>query len=128
MPSESEWEYAARARTTGDFYENLDLVAWYVSNSGDKTHPVGQRHPNNFGLYDMSGNVLEWCEDLFYNDYDGVPNDGSANSKKMVKDFRISRGASWLNNAKELRSANRFWLLPSFRNTNTGFRVVVNAK
>jgi len=79
LPSEAEWEYAARAGTTGDYAGNLDSMAWYNANSGDKMHPVGQKQPNAFGLYDMHGNFQEWCEDIYSYDYNGLPTDGSAN-------------------------------------------------
>jgi formylglycine-generating enzyme required for sulfatase activity len=68
LPTEAEWEYAARAGTTGA-PRSLDDVAWYADNSGDETHPVGQKKPNAWGLYDMFGNVREWVEDNFTRDY-----------------------------------------------------------
>lgn len=79
LPTEAEWEYACRAGTTGDDPgENLDSVAWYGNNAGRKAHPVGQKQPNAFGLYDMIGNVNEWVQDSFHQDYVGAPTDGSA--------------------------------------------------
>ena len=65
LPTEAQWEYAARAGTTGDHYGDIDSIAWYDSNSANKTHAVGQKQPNAFGLYDMSGNVEEWVQDWF---------------------------------------------------------------
>jgi len=69
LPTEAEWEYAARAGTTGTLTASLDEVAWYGANSEDETHPVGQKKPNAWGLYDMLGNVREWVEDLFARDF-----------------------------------------------------------
>jgi formylglycine-generating enzyme required for sulfatase activity len=69
LPTEAEWEYAARAGTTTDQPSSLDEVAWYGGNSGDESHPVGQKKPNAWGLYDMLGNVREWVEDVFTRDY-----------------------------------------------------------
>jgi formylglycine-generating enzyme required for sulfatase activity len=107
LPSEAEWEYAARAGTTEDYYDDLDLIAWYDQNSRHKTHPVGQKKPNNFGLYDMTGNVLEWCEDIYQEHYLNLPADGSVNNDKGDKKFRIVRGGSWVLSKFDLRSAYR---------------------
>ena len=83
LPSEAEWEYACRAGTTTRFYfgddeSKLGDYAWYVENSGSKTHPVGQKGANPWDLYDMHGNVLEWVQDKWHSDYNGAPSDGSA--------------------------------------------------
>ena len=83
LPSETEWEYACRAGTTTKFFfgdNELDLgkYAWFEGNSKKKLHPVGQKPPNPFGLYDIHGNVLEWCQDCWHSDYKNAPTDGSA--------------------------------------------------
>ena len=83
LPSEAEWEYACRAGSTtefcyGDGEAGLGEYAWYSGNSGDMTHLVGQKKPNKFGLFDMHGNVWEWCEDVWHVSYEGAPTDGSA--------------------------------------------------
>ena len=93
LPSEAEWEYAARAGQAGE-PANLEAVAWYETNSGKQTHPVGQKQPNAWGLYDMLGNVYEWCADWY--DYDfyakspSVDPPGPGSGK-----LRVLRGGSW---------------------------------
>jgi len=127
LPSEAEWEYAARAGTTTRWsWGNSDSVAgqyaWYDGNSGDQTHPVGQKSPNGFGLYDMHGNVWEWVEDRYHDNYNGAPGDGSAWTSGSSLS-RVLRGGSWYNLPNNLRSANRFRDNPDFRSTNYGLRL-----
>jgi formylglycine-generating enzyme required for sulfatase activity len=105
LPTEAEWEYACRAGTTTRFYfgddaNQLKDYAWYGGNSNDTTHPVGQKKPNGWGLYDMSGNVWEWCEDS------------------------CLRGGSWYYAPRSCHSAYRLRSFPGFRDFNYGFRVV----
>lgn len=122
LPTEAEWEYGCRAGTKGDCYGNIDEIAWYEKNSGDETHGVGQKKANDFGLYDMLGNVGEWCND-WYKDY----------SKKPVIDpvgvengtDRVIRGGSWGISAGIARSARRDGYTPGNRNGNLGFRLVL---
>lgn len=121
LPTEAEWEYAARAKTTGAYPGNLDSMAWYDKNSGGKTHEVGMKVQNDFGLYDMHGNVWEWCSD-WYGDYSsGAVTDptGAASGS-----YRVFRGGSWGSGAANLRSAFRGNNLPSDRRAYVGFRVV----
>jgi len=111
LPTEAEWEYACRAGTTTRFYfgddaNQLGDYAWYDGNSQDKTHPVGQKRPNAWGLYDMSGNVWEWCEDNSHNNYIGAPKDGSA-WLTNDNDYHILRGGSWYDFPNYCRSAIR---------------------
>lgn len=108
LPTEAEWEYACRAGTTGDYAGGLDAMAWYYENSGNMTHPVGQKQPNAFGLYDMLGNVWEWCEDWYHDSYNGAPTDGSAWESGGERKQRVLRGGSWIDIATYLRSAYRF--------------------
>ena len=122
LPSEAEWEYACRAGTTGDYAGNLDEMAWYRSNSGNQSHPVGQKLPNQWGLYDMHGNVKEWCQDRYHDDYAGVPADGSA-WESGVANFRVIRGGSWVDFAGVCRAAFRFGLKPSGTDSCNGIRV-----
>ncbi len=126
LPSEAEWEYACRAGTTGDYAGKLDEMAWYEDNSEKKTHPVGLKKPNAFGLYDMHGNVWEWCEDVWHKNYDGAPIDGSAWVSGGDSNRRRLRGGSWLNYGLNCRSAYRNNYHPDSRSINFGFRVVVS--
>ena len=128
LPSEAEWEYACRAGTTtsysfGDDNSKLGDYAWYDKNSGDKTHLVGQKKPNPWGLYDMHGNVWEWHQDEWHSDYDGAPLDGSA-WEDGSSSSRVLRGGSWFSFAGYCRSANRFGNVPGFRSYYLGFRVL----
>lgn len=125
LPTEAQWEYAARAGTTGKYAGDLASMAWYKSNSNGTTHPVGTKQPNAFGLYDMHGNLWEWCEDR-YGAYPITPETdpkGPANGDK-----RVLRGGSWKDGADEQRSAIRAWLSPSTRYKDMGFRVVARPK
>jgi formylglycine-generating enzyme required for sulfatase activity len=128
LPTEAEWEYACRAgsRTRfsfGDSDSALRDYAWYGSNSGRKPNPVGQKKPNAWGLYDMYGNVWEWCAD-WYGDYpNGAVTDpqGAASGSQ-----RVVRGGSWGDGADSCRSARRYKDRPFFRYGFHGFRMLVS--
>ena len=129
LPSEAEWEYACRAGTRtiwsfGDNPEQLDKYAWYDKNSGGKTHPVGQLQPNAWGLYDMHGNVWEWCADPWHDNYQGAPKDGSVWNADGGSPSRVLRGGSWYNDPWYCRCAVRYWYNPVRRFHVNGFRVV----
>jgi formylglycine-generating enzyme required for sulfatase activity len=121
LPTEEEWEYATRAGTTGDYTGNLHLMAWYSDNSGEKTHSVGQKQANAFGLYDMHGNVWERTADWYGSYPGGTVTDptGAASGSK-----RVYRGGGWSYTAGYLRSAIRYYDTPSERSFHVGFRVV----
>ena len=126
LPSEAEWEYAARAGTTtrysfGDDTSKLSEYAWYGGGTG--THPVGQKKPNSWGLYDMHGNVLEWVQDTFYMNYNDAPSDGGA-LEGGNGSLRVMRGGGWSGNAEYCRSASRSVDEPNFRYECIGFRLV----
>ena len=125
LPTEARWEYACRAGTTGDRYGKLDEIAWYNKNSNGKTQPVAQKKPNAYGLYDMLGNVLEWCSD-FYGEYpeEAVVNPTGPKSGAA----RVLRGGSWFNDGRFVRSAYRIRIVPSYRGFNTGFRLARGQK
>jgi formylglycine-generating enzyme required for sulfatase activity len=98
LPSEAEWEYACRAGTTGDHPGSLGEMGWYAWNSAGRTHPVAQKKPNAWGLYDMQGNAWEWVQDLYHRDGSGAPTDGSAWRDTPEVDPRgITRGGSFFN-------------------------------
>ncbi len=130
LPSESEWEYACRAGTDTRFYwgddpdyEDADDYAVNINNDPNGTAEVGTKEPNALGLYDMSGNVYEWCEDRWHGNYDGAPEDGSPWLDNPVGSYRVGRGGSWSGNAGYCRSANRGYYDPSGRYGNFGFRL-----
>ncbi len=128
LPSEAQWEYACRAGSEGkycfgDNEAELKDYAWYFYNSGGKTHPVGQLKPNAFGLYDMHGNVWEWCEDDWH-DYKNARKDGAAYVENPRRSARVLRGGSWADNPGSCRSANRINYDPNASSVNFGFRVV----
>ena len=130
LPTEAEWEYACRGWTSTRFsygddpdYADLGNYAWYSDNSGGTTHPVGQKLPNPWGLYDMSGNVWEWCQDRSAPAYSGgiaLDPQGPATGVD-----RVLRGASWIGPASGPRSAMRIHNPPTTMFSNNGFRVVL---
>jgi formylglycine-generating enzyme required for sulfatase activity len=128
LPTEAEWEYACRAGTTGDYAGTLSEMAWFRENAGSKTHAVGGKQPNSWGLADMYGNVWEWCQDWYHETYDGAPTDGSAWLSGGGQKFRVMRGGSWNFDAPVLRSANRDRSSPVNRYFYIGFRVVAVAR
>jgi formylglycine-generating enzyme required for sulfatase activity len=130
LPTEAEWEYACRAGSPTPFSfgsddEELGFYAWFSSNSGGKTHPVGQKQPNAFGLHDMHGNVWEWCSDWYQDSYKGHGEENPAGPKQGS--LRVLRGGFWGDAPRHCRSAHRGWFAPGSRNGNGGFRVAVSA-
>ena len=130
LPTEAEWEYAARGGNKSKGYkysgsDNIDEVAWYNSNSSSITHPVGQKTPNELGIYDMSGNVYEWCQD-WYGAYSSSsqtnPTGPSSGSE------RVLRGGSWFNNARNCRVSDRDSGIPDGRSGYFGFRLVLETE
>jgi formylglycine-generating enzyme required for sulfatase activity len=113
LPTEAEWEYAARAGTDGPYdfggADKLRLFAWFAGNSDQKTHVTGQKRPNGWGLYDLYGNVAEWCEDVYsptyYKESPAADPPGPPNPGKDVK--RVIRGGSWKSSAEQCRATAR---------------------
>lgn len=131
LPSEAEWEYAARGGPRGSkaLYTGsdvLDEVGWYEENSHGETKPVGLKLPNKLGIFDMSGNVWEWCEDHWHSKYDDAPDDGSAwVDVEKQGDDRVLRGGCWVNDASYFRSSHRELFMPNNRLRGFGFRLVL---
>jgi formylglycine-generating enzyme required for sulfatase activity len=132
LPTEAQWEYACRAGTTGRFYygddpgyTQLDKYAWYSGNSGGTTHTVGGESPNQWGLYDMTGDAMEWCLDWYGESLPG----GSVTDPQgpSTGSSRVYRGGSWYDVPQYCRSASRNRTNPVNRNSGLGFRVVLVA-
>ena len=121
LPTEAEWEYLARGGEEHLYAgsDDIDSVAWYRGNSGNGTHPVGQKQANGFGLYDMSGNVFEWCWDWYGGYSSGSVTDPRGPSSGSV---RLRRGGSWSSVAGNARASYRLSGDPSYRNDRLGFR------
>jgi formylglycine-generating enzyme required for sulfatase activity len=132
LPTEAEWEYAARAGSTteycfGDDEKQLGDYAWFSQNSGSTTHPVGRKKPNDFGLFDMHGNVWEWCSDWFSDSYyEECKKQGTVvdPSGPRAGSGRVIRGGGWTYDAVYCRSANRNGDAPGIRIGVLGFRLV----
>jgi formylglycine-generating enzyme required for sulfatase activity len=129
LPSEAEWEYAAgggasnRTKWAGTGNESsLGGYAWYGNNSNSKPHPVGEKQANRLGLYDMSGNLWEWCQDKWHDNYQGAPTDGLAWTTGTSA-YRVYRGGSWFDDAGSCRVACRYRFYPDSRYYALGFRV-----
>jgi len=138
LPTEAEWEYACRAGSTAEFHfgndeSQIDAYGWFQGNSAKKTHPVGRKKPNPWGIHDMHGNVMEWCNDVYEADYYGKSPErnprGPADSP--MAEF-VLRGGAWNTSADACRSARRVGEYPSqpdgcFAHDDIGFRCVRNA-
>ncbi|MBN1593657.1 MAG: formylglycine-generating enzyme family protein [Candidatus Coatesbacteria bacterium] len=130
LPTEAEWEYACRAGTTTRFYtadsdSDLDRAGWFYGNSGSTTHSVGENEPNAWGLYDMHGNVWEWCWDWYLSGYYGSqPDPDSDPTGPSSGSYRVRRGGCWNFSPRYCRSASRSGDGPYYRGSYGGFRLV----
>ena len=127
LPTEAEWEYACRGGTTTKYYwsnssdiDTIGMYAWYSKNSGNETHNIGEKLANDYGLYDMSGNLYEWCNDWYgnYNDTAAVDPAGPAGGSG-----RVIRGGNWLTTAKYCKVSYRGYTNAAFSCSAIGFRI-----
>ena len=131
LPSESEWEFAARGGTKSQGYkycgsDDLKQVGWYDDNNGNETNPVGLLLPNELGIYDMSGNVFEWCEDYYHSNFIDAPSNGKPFIDKPDRAVRrVFRGGIYFFSAGYCRPAYRSGYRPDDRFSSFGFRVVL---
>lgn len=125
LPSEAEWEYACRANHKSVYCgaDDVEVVVWYKSNADGKTHPVGEKQANAFGLYDMSGNVYEWVQDCWYGNYQDGPTSNAPRLGCAANAAKVLRGGSWSNNSRNVRAANRVGSASEVRNYSIGFRL-----
>lgn len=130
LPTEAEWEFAARGgnqsrHTPYSGSSRIDDVAWYDDNSGYKTHPVKAKQPNELGIYDMTGNVWEWCQDI-YTAYSSSAQTDPRFEEESSGSNRVPRGGSWVNSPRECRSSFRYNFTPEFSIENLGLRLVLS--
>jgi len=131
LPTEAEWEYASKAGSDsrfffGDSVKDLKNYGWFWDNSDMRTHPTGEKLPNMWGLYDMAGNVWEWCEDYFVDDLSFVPINGTAYNVSTGQ--RVIKGGSWNDYGINLRHSNRLGFTPTIKMNDTGFRAVMEVE
>jgi formylglycine-generating enzyme len=130
LPTETEWEYAARGGIhSGEYFvysgsNNIDEVGWYRDNSGNESKEVGQKKPNQLGLYDMSGNLWEWCIDYFHNDTGKIPRDGSPCLEESTD--RVLRGGCYHNFAMHCTVMKRYAINPDSKDPCIGFRLALS--
>ena len=128
LPTDAEWEYAARGGKKSHSYQysgsnNISDVAWYDGNSGNKTHPVGTKQADELGLYDMTGNVWEWCQDW----YGPCSSSSLTNPTRVARGRgRVFRGGCWYGNARNSRSAYRFYVMSDCRLSYLSLRLALS--
>jgi formylglycine-generating enzyme required for sulfatase activity len=131
LPSEAEWEYAARSGGNRDKWSgtsDISRLSEYACYRQRSTLNIGQKRPNSLGLHDMSGNVWEWCQDLWHDTYDGAPSDGSAWMTGGDEKKRVLRGGCWCLSASFCRSARRSWRYRFISCYNLGLRIALDSK
>jgi len=128
LPTEAEWEYAAKGGIKSKEYKyagsnNLDEVAWHFGNSNEKPQAVGGKKPNELGIFDMNGNVYEWCDDWYARDYYYNPGYDPTGPEEGTE--RVNRGGSWFNHANDFSIAERGHVNPTYAFNTIGFRLVI---
>ena len=127
LPTEAEWEYAARAGSSEQLADDIDSMAWYEKNSAEQTHPVAQKSPNPWGLYDMYGNVQEWVQDWYGPEYYSATRIEDPQGPEGSS-YKVYRGCAWLSSTKQCRPAFRAFDFPVEGAYMVGFRLVRTAK
>jgi formylglycine-generating enzyme required for sulfatase activity len=123
LPTDAEWEYAARAGSAAARYGDLDKIAWYVGNSNDTPHPVAQKQPNAFGLYDMLGNVIEWTDTYFTVQLSQENIDPKG---PREAEYRTLRGGGWFDDPELVRASDKSWFEDGDTDYNVGFRCAMD--
>jgi sulfatase modifying factor 1 len=127
LPTEAEWEHAARAGSLAASYGPIDSIGWYIVNSGGKTHDVAQKQPNRWGLYDMLGNVWQWVADWYGETYySSGPRSIFDPTGPATGESRVRRGGSWSGYTGNMRVSARGTGAPEYRDGDTGFRCAEN--
>jgi formylglycine-generating enzyme required for sulfatase activity len=126
LPTEAEWEYAARAGTRGRYYGPLNTIAWFADNSDERPHSVAAKTPNAFGLYDMLGNVSEWVLDRYYNAYDDTSDPLAPEQPLAGNASGVARGGAWTSEAAGARLSRRLEMPPDGQEPHIGFRCAVD--
>jgi formylglycine-generating enzyme required for sulfatase activity len=126
LPTEAEWEYAARAGSRTRYYDSLTSIAWFSGNSDDHPHPVATRAPNAFGLYDMLGNMSEWVLDRYYNAYDDTSDPAAPDQPLAGNASGVARGGSWVSESEGVRVSRRLEMPPDAQEPHIGFRCALD--
>ena len=126
LPTEAEWEYAARAGSRERYYDTLSEVAWFENNSDDRSHPVGQKAPNAFGLHDMLGNVYEWVLDRYYNQYDDTTEE--IEEPLAPNASAVARGGAWHSRAQGRARQQPIRRADDYADANVGLRCALNGQ
>jgi formylglycine-generating enzyme required for sulfatase activity len=126
LPTEAEWEYAARAGSRSRYYGSLAAIAWYADNSDGRPQPVATRTPNALGLHDMLGNVSEWVLDRYYSEYDDTADPLKPDQPLAANASGVARGGAWSSEASGVRLSRRLSMPPDAQEPHIGFRCIAS--